>query len=410
MRIPLRRLKQIKTFGNSMLPVLLDGDVIFPQKVRFEKIKLNDIVTVRKRNLFFTHRVIYRTTKYLITKGDNNKSSDGKIYLKSIVGVVNKVKRNGQIWNINNLYLIQSSLYFREITKVKKAIEKQNIEYVILKGLPLHLYYEGEIPRKIYADCDILIEKGKAGQVRRVMHQMGYKEVDTSFSEFQKGLKTQDTEITFYKLLNGIPVYFDIHVEVGFMMVQIGKLDALYSQKLLDELTKKFMDEVRNVNVGGKNINILSAENLFIYLILHLYHHNFTGPHRYDLIVSILKKEKLHWSKISSTLNQFKLNNYIYLGILLLQKYYRIKFPNNFISQIRPISQIRLLKKIADRINIFDEKTRFSNGIDKFRLLFELSPRRLARYFVFFNPQVIYFVILTLNIKLRYFFNQHFGR
>ena len=126
----------IKTFGNSMYPLLLDGDILYLKKVKFSKIKVNDIITAKDSSRYFTHRVIYKGKNYLITKGDNNSVTDSRVYAKDIIGIVETVKRQGNILNSEQIYLLQSSLYFQEIIKIKNILEKDNIEMLFLKGSP----------------------------------------------------------------------------------------------------------------------------------------------------------------------------------------------------------------------------------------------------------------------------------
>jgi Peptidase S24-like. len=145
----------LKSTGQSMLPILRPNDIVYFKKIPFLKIKVNDLIIFKKKNQLITHRVIYKTKKYLITKGDNNPNSDGKIYPKQILGRVYQVKRNGQIFKPETFYLIQSTHYFSEIVKIKNEFDKENINYVFLKGLPLHLYFEGTHPKRLYADCDV---------------------------------------------------------------------------------------------------------------------------------------------------------------------------------------------------------------------------------------------------------------
>ncbi|MBI5122615.1 S24/S26 family peptidase [Candidatus Roizmanbacteria bacterium] len=70
----------LKAEGNSMLPILHPNDVVQYRKINFKQIRINDIILVRKNKRLFTHRIIYKTDKYLVTKGNNNLESDGKIY------------------------------------------------------------------------------------------------------------------------------------------------------------------------------------------------------------------------------------------------------------------------------------------------------------------------------------------
>src|SRR5690554_3546362 len=105
----------IRTFGNSMYPLLHDQDVVYFHPISFSNIKVDDIVIARYKELFLTHRVIYKSTNYVVTKGDNNYRSDGHIDKNDIIGKVDYVIRKGKKIDPEHLYLIQSANYFKEI-------------------------------------------------------------------------------------------------------------------------------------------------------------------------------------------------------------------------------------------------------------------------------------------------------
>ena len=44
-------------------------------------------------------------------------------------------------------------------------------------------------------------------------------------------MKDKESELAYYKIINGFMVTFDLHLEVVFMMTQLGRLEALYPQK-----------------------------------------------------------------------------------------------------------------------------------------------------------------------------------
>ena len=179
----------LKSTGESMLPILYENDVVYFKKITFSEIKVNDLIVFKKKNQLITHRVIYKTKNYLITKGDNNLNSDGKIYPKQILGKVYQIKRNGQIFKPETIYLIQSTHYFSEIVKIKNQFDKEKINYVFLKGLPLHLYFEGTHPKRLYADCDVLVDKRDFDKAEKILFSFGYQKADTSLSSFQKSFK-----------------------------------------------------------------------------------------------------------------------------------------------------------------------------------------------------------------------------
>ena len=82
--------------------------------------------------------------------------------------------------------MLQSSTYFSEIIKIKQALEKNGVEFVFLKGLPIHLYFEKSFPRRIYGDCDLLISPDHGNTVDLILIKLGYtSEINSQYSYLQ---------------------------------------------------------------------------------------------------------------------------------------------------------------------------------------------------------------------------------
>lgn len=402
-------INSIKTFGNSMHPLLYDGDIVVLKKEKFESLRTNDIICFRQNNHLVTHRIIYKTELYVITKGDNNPTSDGKIMPEKILGRVVSIKRDRQIFSIEDIYLFQSSIYFEEVKRIVGILSKEGIDFVILKGLPLHLFLEKKHPRRIYADCDILVAKKDAFRAIKLLRKEDYKSLDFSLSEKHKTLKDKVVEESYGKEINGLPVVFDIHYEAAFMMTQLGNLNFLYSQKLLEVYTKSLLVNKRDLKIEGASFPLLSLEDQIIYLFLHLFHHNFRGAYRYDILVKILDS-KFDKNVLVKIITEYQLTNFVYAGLMLLQKNY----PNENYSKL--LGLLKISRAVEDyigknilQIRIFDDEDRVSGGVQRFLLLFYLSPRPiLLRLMTVFNKQVLYSLYWVFNKKSRQIILQNF--
>jgi len=395
-------IRSIKTFGDSMFPLLQDGDVVELRKADFKNLKTNDIICFRQKNHLVTHRIIYKADLYVIAKGDNNPVSDGKITAERILGKVYAVKRGSQTFTVDDLYLFQSSIYFEEIKRIVMILNKERIDFVILKGLPLHLFLEKKHPRRIYADCDILIAKKDIIKAKKILKEEGYRSLDFSLSKEHKKLKDKVVEESYGKEINGLSVIFDIHYEAAFMMTQLGSLDYLYPQNLLNDFTRSLLNNKRIVDTEGSKFPLLSLEDQIIYLFLHLFHHNFRGAYRYDILVKILdsKFDKYELVKIIA---EYQLTNFVYAGLVLLQKYYPDKKYQEIIDLL-DVSNI-VKKYVKEKIivtKIFNDEDRVGGGVKRFLLLFYLSPRPiLIRFLTIFNKQVIYSIWWVIINKTR---------
>lgn len=98
--------------GNSMLPLLHDGDKVVIAKV-FD-IKKYDVVLFKKESHYILHRVINIVNNKLIIRGDNNVATE-VIEKKDVIGkLVGYYNKNGYV-EINDK--LNRKYYFRSLPK-----------------------------------------------------------------------------------------------------------------------------------------------------------------------------------------------------------------------------------------------------------------------------------------------------
>ncbi|PIR79400.1 MAG: hypothetical protein COU26_01335, partial [Candidatus Levybacteria bacterium CG10_big_fil_rev_8_21_14_0_10_36_30] len=97
--------------------------------------------------------------------------------------------------------------------------------------------------------------------------------------------------------------------------------EYLYPQKLLEDFTKSLLNNKRIVEIGDGKFPLLSLEEQIVYLFLHLFHHNFRGGYRYDILVKILGMP-FDKNKLIHIITEYKLTNFVYPGLMLLNEYY----------------------------------------------------------------------------------------
>lgn len=374
----------IKAQGNSMYPLLQDGDTVEYRNVPFQTIKLNDIVLLYIKNIFITHRVIYKTKNTCITRGDNNKAADVTTQKGRILAKVIRFKRKGVWYGIQDVYLTQSALYLHEIQMVETVLKIQKIPHVFLKGVLVSLRYENTIPKRIYADCDVLVFRADAKRIYDIFKQLGYKS--------KESLSTTKPEISFVKMVNGVPVIFDVHFEPVFLMTQIEGMNLLYPSKQLDELGKHIITQGENKKIKGFNYSLCSVSDQILYLALHIFHHNFTDSMRYQLLDAVIRKGSREWGELANTIKEYKLEGYIYGVFVLLKKYFKTPIPSSFLTVIRPRSyMLYVTRYIIKYVNIFSQDSRMKAGIQRIFLIFLLSPEPFwKKLLLFIHPKVLY--------------------
>ncbi len=392
----------IPTEGVSMLPLFLPGDRLSVKELKFNKLQVNDLVLIKHKNNFFAHRIIYINKKkqLFVTKGDNNLDADGFFKEKNLWGKVYLVKRGKKKINPEFFYLAQSALYFREIKKICRQLEKNHIAYVFLKGLPVHLYFEGAPPRRIYLDCDLLVDETSYTKTLRIFHQLGYSKLDNDLVIKKINIFFDKPAEAYFKFVGKMPVVFDIHKQVVFGMTQISALNNLYPSRLVKSISADFLKRRVKVFINKQALFILSEVNLALYLALHFFHHNYQGVFRLELLRTVLSKlNDRQLQQLTSLIKHYRLSDFVYPVFVLLSKY--------FVSPQAHILQKKLLAelvnknevfKIIAKANIFNEDKRIVSGIKRFKNLVFLSPLPWWRRLLVFANLKLWLLVLSIFI------------
>ena len=379
--------QKISFSGIKSTSILQDEDIVYFKKTNFSQIKTDDIIMTKKRGNTSIAKVIYRTNKFLITKGASENHEDPKIYKNQVIGKATHIRRRNSQFDINHYYLFRSSIYLQEIIKVNRALQSTNVDFLFLKGLPLHLYFEKTYPKRIYRDCDILVDKKQFNRACMVLKRLGYKEEKLPY--LAKNLKDLP-EKNYYIVVEGLRVTFDIHREIVFTTKNICE-SIFYPKKDIDEITSKFLGEKISLDIQNEKLPALSFENFFIYTALHLSNHDFRGTFRYELLKKVVGKKELNYKQISETINRYQLKNYIHPCLVFLSKYYQIKLPYTFIKSVKPDKKnVKFIQENILNEGIFIEHTHYHRiTIADLIKSFYLSPYPLYKK-----------VLKLLNIKI----------
>jgi len=398
----------LKAIGDSMLPVLHSGDLVYYSAVPFLKLQINDLVVCKHAKIILIHRVIYRTAKYLLTKGDNNLNCDERVFARQVIGRVTRVKRAQQFFTPESLYLIQSAHYLAEIEQINSAFAANKLNFLFLKGLLLHLHYEKLVPRRLYADCDVLIDPEQLKSAIAILKKQGYSRAPKHLSAWQAKFKNYDPELVFCKKLkSGFLVSFDLHQELVFQMTELGRIENFYSMSMLADFTQAALRTKRAVKLDGISYPMLAPDFLIIYLLLHLFHHNYQGAFRYQILKIVLTQEvakaAFSWLRLSELIISYRLESFVYPAIVLLQRHYQCKFPSQFLNFLRPKTWLLrvITNNILKQVNHLTSQSRIKEGVRRFGYLFMLSPQSgWQRILVFVQPAVLASVFWVISRKV----------
>ncbi|MBU0572380.1 nucleotidyltransferase family protein [Patescibacteria group bacterium] len=356
--------------GKSMSPLILPNDKIIVAKT--SSLKVNDIVVFKKEKRLIAHRLIYISPSkdFLVTKGDNNLKSDGKIKPSQILGKVNFIKRNGETIKLSHIYLSQSSAYLQELIKINKALDQKHIPYIFLKGLPLHLHFGQTFPKRLYLDADILTNRTSSTQVDKVLVSFGFKKQKRTLFDKKN---TESTQISYLKETKPFPVIIDLHLEPAIGFTKLKSINKLLPST--KQFAQYLFKNIQIIKLDKRSFPILNTETLILYLFLHLYHHNFHGAHRLEFIDAVIKNQKIDWDKVATTTQKFNFTNFVLPGVSILRHYYETPLPTTFLKTTTPFPAQRLAAKaITKFISPFNSGTRAQEGVKRAILLFLLSP------------------------------------
>jgi len=358
-----------------MLPLIAPGDKIVVEKS--SSYKTDDVVVFYKNGKLIAHRLIYKNPRgrFLITKGDNNLKADGKIKENQILGKVNKIKRKGRTINLSHIYLTQSSTYFSELRKVVDKLSEINIDFIILKGLPVHIFVSNSPPKRIYLDADILIKKKDFIKTKKVLEKLGFYPYKSEL--FGKKIK-KATQITLVKKTEPFPTAIDLHLEPAIGFTRLKEPNLLLPP--LKPFTEYLFSNIQKVSQNKTSFPVLKESALMLYLLAHLYHHNFQGAHRLQLISELSKNKKINWQEVSEKTKKYGLKNYLYPTLLILKKYYPSSVSQKDLNKFRPkISKMFFAKTVPLLVNPFNEGGRSIEAIKRLVFLFLFSGAPLTK-------------------------------
>lgn len=399
-----KRVFSVKSQGDSMFPLLQDGDIIEYVPTSFSKVKENDIVLTHVGEIFMTHRVIYKTARYCVTRGDNNPTADSPLQKKHIFARAARFQRKGKWYGIEDIYLRQSALYLHEIGKLEEQFRAQSVSHVFLKGVLVSLRYENSIPKRIYADCDLLVKRNEAQKIEEIFKTLGYEYVGRKISFVSEKKRHDYPEISFMKNVGMIPVVFDVHFEPVFLMTQLAGMNFLYDKQLLEDFGSEMLRNRKRVTVKGTSFTLCSVSDQILYLALHIFHHNFTGSARYFLLNCVITKSAspLVWKNVKETILKYRLQGYVYLVFVLLKKHYKTPVPSRLLRSIAPSwGKRKILLSLVNKIDIFSQDARLNAGVERFILIFILSPEPVwKKMYVFFHPDTLQSTFFILKKKI----------
>ena len=359
------------------MPFIQPGSDVHIKPVPFSRLNEGDIVTFQKEDTLISHRILYKSKRYIVTKGDNKPQSDGKIYPKQIVGKVTSIQSNGRTIDINQYNSSQANGALREASQIQTIFERSGIDLVFLEGTPVYARFQNRNVMTTDSACDILIKNKDFKSAEALLIASGYKKITGTVVTLSQ---------SYSKEVNNHSIRIVLRFEPSFLTIGKSKFEALYPKQSVTNLAEELLREKREITVKSHSFYVLSDFHLILYIALHIFQNNFHDARRYRLLDLLIKDTFRHKQKntevqLKNVIIKYRLYGFLSPVFFLLKKYYQTPIPQEVMRQFTSSH------RSIFGINIFDDEPYLRTQINHFRWIFALSPNRKSKWIVFFSRE-----------------------
>ncbi|MCI5135856.1 MAG: hypothetical protein D3920_12470 [Candidatus Electrothrix sp. AW2] len=217
----------------------------------------------------------------------------------------------------------RNNLLYNDLSKILKALQRENIPVILLKGAHLAQIVYGNIALRPMGDIDILVKKEDLLQAKEHLLGLGYtpfKETDIATAcansqHLPPMLKQDAPPVELHWTLEAPTFPFTIDIEGLWQRAQPA-------------------------SVGGVDTLTLSPENLLLHLCLHTAaHHLYSNGLRAlcDILETIrYYQDELDWKTVQLRAEEWGVSNAIYLTLYLAKSLLGAEVPDTMLNKLQP--------------------------------------------------------------------------
>jgi hypothetical protein len=211
------------------------------------------------------------------------------------------------------------------------------LEFVTLKGpLLSHLLYDS-FSLRLSTDIDLLVSYPDFPRADHLLRQSGYScfEPSSVLSPSQTRLYAQYRHHYAYRQSDK-----GISIELHWSLAEPYYLSRQTSQL--------WMSRARQIRVPGLTVDVLSNEDLLVYVLLHGAKHRWSSArHLLDLLAVLRLPYNFDWQLIEESLRLTRLERVAAQGLALLQALWGFSAPAPLQSFARPDAASRFLSRFS---------------------------------------------------------------
>lgn len=233
--------------------------------------------------------------------------------LSSIEGDIIDSNTMEMLENICKKQRIDSLRNGAELVAIAKLMEQNNIRAIALKGAMLGEAIYGDISKRLSRDIDILIDYSDIEKAINLLLNLGYSSEDLANDRSEKQLRNLINKSHHFEFRNNKERVLELHwcYDSGFGKVNFEKL----------------WDERRIELFSGQNINLLSSEEEFLYLMFHGAKHGWARIKWLCDISELFRKNSLDWNQIIKMAKKKKITDILKQSALLSKYIHGVEIP-----------------------------------------------------------------------------------
>jgi hypothetical protein len=216
----------------------------------------------------------------------------------------------------------RSMVLYEHFRKITAALSAHNIPLIALKGIYLSEWLYEDIGLRQMSDIDILVKKEDGEKCLAVLAELGYRpESDEAESELEKKL-----DLIHYSpmVMNGVAV--EVHIKLH---QRIEKYDLN---------VERLWENAIPVTINGNEVFTLAANDLLIYICIHLHRHFHQGHVQFTSfsdITNLLEKYAgtFDWDGFIATCREYRCEEVVFTYIVLANKYMHANVPEGIIQK-----------------------------------------------------------------------------
>ena len=264
----------------------------------------------------------------------------------------------------NNYYcvLVRCQHLWQEFLRISWAFEQEKIMLLPIKGIALLYEIYSHNPIRPMTDIDLLIKEENFGKAEVIFRDLGYRKELYGLNE--EYWRQNQCHLTFYKREQEKEPFVELHWGLDFKRGNRNILPELW-------------DRIKEINVDGRTIKLLSPEDTLFSLVLHnrRFGRTLCLKNVYDLILLLNKYASgFDWEYVLNQSRKYNLCSTLFFSFSqakLLSKLPALNIPEYLWKELNvPVYKRRLIKKFIEKNTfLLNKKNRNKNLYLKSHLL-----------------------------------------